>query len=398
MKPSYSALALGTLLLLSGCGSDDPSRLQFRISFPESARREPVTGRVFVMITRDENREPRLQAGAWEQSIPFFGMDVENLAPGQAAVLDGSTWGYPVEYLEQIPPGDYYVQALVNVYTEFRRADGHVLWLHEDQWEGQRFNTSPGNLYSPVQRVHLDPRRGYRIDLELSEVIPPVEIPPDTRWVKRIKFQSDLLTKFWGRPIYLGAVVLLPRDYDRHPSTRYPVVYSQGHFSLGPPFGFTTDSVPREETEERRRVRLGHNRETSWDLSQQWMGAGFPRMIAVTFQHPTPYYDDSYAVNSANHGPYGDAIMTELIPRVEREFRIIAKPYARMLTGGSTGGWEALALQIRHPGFFGGASIPIPTPSWPSRTTNGSCRSATGCGTTGNMASGSASRPSRCGP
>ena len=77
-------------------------------------------------------------------------------------------------------------------------------------------------------------------------------------------------------------------------------------------------------------------------------------MIAVTFQHPTPYFDDSYAVNSVNVGPYGDAVMDELIPEVEKRFRVIREPYARILSGGSTGGWEAAALQIFHPDFFGG--------------------------------------------
>jgi hypothetical protein len=77
-------------------------------------------------------------------------------------------------------------------------------------------------------------------------------------------------------------------------------------------------------------------------------------MLVVTFQHPNPYFDDSYAVNSVNVGPYGDAIMNELIPEIERRFRVIREPWARVLTGGSTGGWEALALQIFHPDFFGG--------------------------------------------
>ena len=84
------------------------------------------------------------------------------------------------------------------------------------------------------------------------------------------------------------------------------------------------------------------------------MKDNFPRMIAVTFQHPNPYFDDSYAVNSVNVGPYGDAIMQELVPEIEKRFRIIREPYARLLAGGSTGGWEALALQIFHPDFFGG--------------------------------------------
>jgi len=85
-------------------------------------------------------------------------------------------------------------------------------------------------------------------------------------------------------------------------------------------------------------------------------------MIAVTYQHPCPYYDDSYAVNSPNVGPYGDAITQELIPRIEKEFRIISKPYARILSGGSTGGWESLALQIFYPDLFGGTFSLCPDP------------------------------------
>ena len=84
---------------------------------------------------------------------------------------------------------------------EFRRADGHVLWMHDDQWEGQHFNRSPGNLHSTVQRVRLDSEAGYTIRLVADQVIPPVEIPEDTEWVERFRFESPTLTAFWGRPI-----------------------------------------------------------------------------------------------------------------------------------------------------------------------------------------------------
>ena len=85
-------------------------------------------------------------------------------------------------------------------------------------------------------------------------------------------------------------------------------------------------------------------------------------MVVVTFQHPNPYFDDSYAVNSVNVGPYGDAVMQELIPEVERRFRVIDQPWGRLLSGGSTGGWEALALQIFHPDEFGGTWAYCPDP------------------------------------
>lgn len=333
---------------------------RFEISFPPAAHAGPITGRVFVFIAEKDSPEPRLQAGSWGDRPPLFGADVSQLQPGQAAVIDQTTLGYPVLSLHQVPAGDYYVQALMNVYTEFHRSDGHTIWAHMDQWEGQHFNRSPGNLYSKVQKVHLDPSAGYDLRLSLTDTIPPVVAPPDTPWVKHIKIQSELLTKFWGRPIYIGAVVLLPRGYEEHTDSYYPVVYAQGHFGLAPPFGFATQETPVSETQRRQLEDL--NREPGYDFYRAWNSEHFPRMIAVTFQHPTPYFDDSYAVNSANNGPYGDALLKELIPYLEQHFRMIRKPYARVLTGGSTGGWESLALQVFYPDFFGGTWTLFPDP------------------------------------
>ncbi|MDE3180051.1 MAG: hypothetical protein KGM47_10390, partial [Acidobacteriota bacterium] len=223
-----------------------------------------------------------------------------------------------------------------------------------------QFNRSPGNIYSKVRRVYLDPRNGYDIRIGLTQVIPPVKIPTDTQWVKRIKIKSELLSKFWGQPIYLGAVVLLPKGYDSHPEVHYPVIYEQGHFGLRPAFGFST--VNRKLPPRELAFLSNYNRETGYEFYKAWNSKNFPRVIAVTFQHPTPYFDDSYAVNSANNGPYGDALMQELIPYVETHFRIIREDYARILTGGSTGGWESLALQVKHPNFFGGAWTLYPDP------------------------------------
>ena len=321
----------------SGITAQSAPALRFEITYPDSARSLPVTGRVYVMISRRSTPEPRFQIG--RTGVPLFGRDVEALAPGDIAVIDATDLGSPVVSLAEIPPGEYYVQAFVNVYERYERADGHVVWMPEDHWECQRWERSPGNLYSEVRRARLDPATGYVVRLMANRVIPPVEIPADTRYVKRFRFQSPMLTEFWGRPIYLGATVLLPRDYDRE-THAYPILYRQGHFSLRPPLGV------REGTE----------------LYEAWMRDDFPRLIVVTLQHPNPYFDDSYAVNSVNVGPYGDAIMEELIPEVESRFRVIGEPWARFLDGGSTGGWEALALQIFHPDFFGGTWSYCPDP------------------------------------
>ncbi len=330
--------------------SQKQSNLKFEISFSEEAHSEPITGRVYVMISRDSEREPRLQVGP--TGVPFWGKDVVSLEPGESVAIDEDVFGYPLTNIGDIPPDVFFIQAFVNIYTEFKRSDGHTLWMHNDQWEGQRWRISPGNIYSEVMEVKIDPSEGKTIKLKCDKVIPAVEVPEDTRWVKRVKFQSKMLTEFWGKPIYLGATLLLPEGYDEHPDVHYPVNYIQGHFGMRPPYGFTTEEPGEDDSRAKR----------GYEFHQYWISEECPRMIAVTFQHPCPYYDDSYAVNSPNCGPYGDAIMEELIPYVEEQFRIIREPYARVLSGGSTGGWESLALQIFHPDFFGGTFSSCPDP------------------------------------
>jgi hypothetical protein len=335
---------------------------KFEVSFPASIDQGPITGRVFVIISKNGQPEPRFQAGSYSGSVPFFGLDVDALRAGEGAVIDTSVLGYPLRSLSELPAADYYVQAVLNVYTQVHRKDGHTIWVHMDEWEGQRWNRSPGNLMSEVQKVHLDPAAGFDVNLSLSKKLPPIQVPPDTAWVKRVKIQSRMLSEFWGHPIYLGATLLLPKGYEENPSQKYPAIYIQGHFGLGNPFGFT-DQPGRAESEAQRRARLERSaRETGSEFNRAWTSDDFPRFIAVTFQHPTPYYDDSYAVNSANNGPYGDALTKELIPYLEEKFRIIPRLEARVLTGGSTGGWEALALQIFHPDFFNGTWALYPDP------------------------------------
>lgn len=346
-------------LVLAACSAQGQApATQFEISFPASVNAQPITGRVFVFIAKEGSREPRLQ------DSELLGQDVQEWKPGAPARIDAATLGYPLSNLAALPAGDYYVQALLNVYTEFHRADGHTIWAHMDQWEGQQFAVSPGNLVSAVQKVHIGPGAAKTVHLELTKVLPPVEVPADTPWIKHVKIQSKILSKFWGHPMYVGAVVLLPRGYDTHPDVKYPVDYEQDHFSLAPPYHFQSEPVyPVDEQKVGHRAAiLNMRRGEGYQLYRDWTSDNFPRMLMVTFLHPTPYYDDSYAVNSASNGPYGDAIMTELIPYIESHFRIIPSPYARVLSGGSTGGWESLALQVYHPEFFGGAWVYYPDP------------------------------------
>ena len=322
-------LVVGLVALSCGIVHSEPvaqTGTRFSVSVDPGARDTSVSGRILLLVSRTQ----RFQVS--ENGTPVFGVNVDNLAPGEPVIVDGETMGYPVRSLLDIPDGDYWVQAYLNVYTTFHRSDGHTVSLHMDQGEGQNWGRSPGNLFSEPQRVHFDSESIAAIDIVLDQLIPPIEAPADTPWVKHLRIQSDLLTKFWGQPMHLGATVLLPKGFEDHPDARYPVVYMQGHFSSRAPGGFREGS----------------------ELYSAWMSEEFPRMILVTIQHANPYYDDSYGINSENLGPYGDAIVNELIPAVEERFRGIGKPFARLLTGGSTGGWISLAMQVWYPDVFGG--------------------------------------------
>lgn len=288
---------------------------------------------------------------------PIFGVDAEELSPGQAAIIDQATFGHPVDSLSQLPAGEYYVQAVFNVYTRCQRSDGRALWVHWDMG-GRFFNVSPGNLYSDVQKVRLDPATGYKVALLLNHVIRPVDPPKDTGWIKRVQLKSELLSRFWGVPVHLGATVILPKGYDEDKDVRYPVVYAQGYVG-SPAFYFNEDpnSVKQQEG-----LRASSNVQPGYEFYQEWTSETFPRFLLVTFVEPSPFFPDGYGVNSANNGPYGDALTKELIPYVEGQFRAIGKPHARLLEGASTGGWESLALQLKYPDFFGGAWIFNPDP------------------------------------
>jgi len=313
-----------------------PAGPRIEITFSKAARAEAVTGMIYVAISRDAKRTPIEQASP--TGSPLFSVFVDALAPGTPVAIDARATGHPVASLRDIPAGDYYLQPFVNVYTRFARADGKTVWLHMDQWEGQNWKRSPGNLYGDPIKMTFNPASSEPIRLIADKAIPPIQPPADTDQVKRIKIQSKILTNWWGHPIFLGATVLLPKGYDSQPDLHYPVNYEQGHFSLRAPGGFGSGG----------------------DFDKFWLADGTPRFIYITLQHPSPYYDDSYGVNSENNGPYGDAIMKELIPAVEERFRVIREPWARVLTGGSTGGWIAVAHQVFYPDFYGGTFASCP--------------------------------------
>jgi hypothetical protein len=337
---------------------------KFEISFPPERSAQPLDGRLLLLLSTDPSEEPRMQINISPNTQMVFGIDVDGLAPNKIAVVDGNAFGYPMRSLRDVKPGEYYVQALFHRYETFQRSDGHTLKLPMDRGEGQHWNLAPGNLYSKPQKITL--AADTSLSLVLDQEIPLIPAPADTKYIKHLKIQSDLLTKFWGRPMYLGANILVPEGFDEHAEAHYPMAVNQGHFPADFE-GFRTDPPdPNLKPDYSERFHIsGYNRiqqEEAYKFYKQWIGPGFPRILVVEIQHANPYYDDSYAVNSANLGPYGDAIETELIPYIEKKFRGIGQGWARFLYGGSTGGWESLAVQMFYPDHYNGAFVACPDP------------------------------------
>jgi enterochelin esterase-like enzyme len=314
---------------------------QFRLA--AGLRAAPVDGRLILVVSRNLQGEPRFQVTYGLPTQQVFGLDVDGWKPGDAVEMRGSTPGAPLRTLQDLPPGTYNVQAVLNVYETFHRADGHVLKLHPDHGEGQQWNRSPGNLYSKPQQVEV--RASSVTSLELTEAMPAIDPPKDTKYIRHVRFQSKLLTEFWGRPVFLNASVLVPRDFDES-TQHYPVGFYQDHFN-GDFRGFS-------ETPPTGNAARGFAAD-SYQFYQDWTSGRLPRMLIVVTDHATPYYDDSYGVNTAGSGPYGDALIKELYPALEKQFRAIGEPWARVVFGGSTGGWMTLAQQIFYPEYFGGA-------------------------------------------
>jgi hypothetical protein len=362
-----SRLLALTAIALWGCAVEPPtSALEFGISFDQSVSSEPLDGRILLILTTRDAPEPRFQVTSGIEAAQVFGIDVDGLAPGAEAVIDANVFGFPYESISEMPAGEYYVQAVLHEYSTFHLSNGKTVKLPMDRGEGQHWNLAPGNLYSTPRLLRVDPQRAERLTIVLDQVIPPIPEPEDTKYVKHIKIQSDLLTQFWGRPMYLGAHVLVPEGFDEHPVAHYPIAIFHGHFpyDFG---GFRTEPPdPNLECTYSERFHVDcYNRiqqQEAYDFYRRWTSPDFPRLLIVEVQHANPYYDDSYAVNSANLGPYGDAITYELIPYIEEQFRGIGEGWARFLYGGSTGGWEALAVQVFYPDEYNGTFAACPDP------------------------------------
>ena len=377
MRKHHAAIVLGFLVLVLSRPSPvaQGGPLRFSVTGPPSAKAtgdkpgssDLIDGRLLVMLAKDPRAgEPRFQINDSVSGQLIFGVDVDGLRPGSAATLDGAVLGFPLDSINDIPAGTYSVQALIHKYETFKRGDGHTVKMPMDRGEGQQWARAPGNMFSTPQQITIDPRKGGTVAITLDQVIPPLPKPKETKYVKHDEILSERLSRFWGRPMHLGAHVLLPEGWDTHPDAKYPLFIYHGHFpadltnwrEAGPDPNLAPDFSARFNWK-------GYNKtqqEYAWQFYKEWTGPNFPRAIVIEIQHANPFYDDSYAVNSANLGPYGDAIVYELLPYLEKKYRGLGQGWSRFMYGGSTGGWEAMGAQVKYPDAFNGAYIGCPDP------------------------------------
>ncbi len=360
------------LLLIAGLLMLNTQAQTFSVSFPASQSKTPLDGRVLLMLAKTDKSEPRFQVSDGVETAQLFGVDVNGLKPGQAATVDASAFGYPRQSLGEVPPGEYYVQAVLHRYETFQVKNGpngtrRTVKLPMDRGEGQNWRTAPGNLFSKPQKITIKAGAKQNYAVVMDQANAPIEPPKDTKFIKHIKIQSQKLTEFWGRPMFLGANILIPAGFAEHPDAKYPLAIFHGHFPDDfSGFSETPPPANMDTTDYIARFNLyGYNKivaQEAFDFYQKWTSKDFPRLLIVEIQHANPYYDDSYAVNSENIGPYGDAIMYELLPEIEKQFRGIGQGWARFTYGGSTGGWEALAAQVFYPDEFNGCFVACPDP------------------------------------
>ena len=335
---SFVSFLLASLILFTGCQTTPKSEwppveedqgVVFHVSFPEETHSEPLTGRVLLFFSESEKGEPRKQIN-WFDPSPVYAVDVTNLAAGETVIFakdgldDPDDLAFPDRW-SRLEPGTYRAQALIN-HDQTRRA----------------FNDGPGNLYSEPLVVEIITGMDATFELVADQVI-EIEEPEETDWVKFVKVRSELLSDFHGRDVFMRAGVLLPSGYAEETDREYPAYY------VVPGFGGRHVSLPKRAKRDK-------------DAWEAWTEGTNPYHGFEIVLDPDMPLGHSVFADSANNGPVGEALTTELIPAIEEEFRIIPEASARFVGGHSSGGWSSLWLQVAYPDFFGGCWSTAPDP------------------------------------
>lgn len=291
---------------------DKIAQSQFTVTFTSEVSDQPFTGRVLIMLGR--NGEPR-NGPSWFGPQPFFAKDVKEIKPGEPIVIGSDAFSFP-KPLDQLPAREYVVQAVLDL----------------DKTNTHRIGNAPGNGYSLPVTATLDPKKGFNVVLKVDQIVKDTTFKESER-IKLVEIESKLLSQFHGKPTKMRAGVKLPKNFSESKDRKYPVIYEI------PGFG-------------------GNHRSVGSDR----LSSHLPMDMIYVVLDPDCRTGHCVFADSANNGPYGQALTEELIPEIEKRYRGIGKSTARFLTGHSSGGWSSLWLQVAYPDFFGGTWSTAPDP------------------------------------
>lgn len=315
---------LTTLLVTSPAASRNPASgpLRLRITLSKDLATKAVSGRLFVLMSDAPKDQQVLTTGFSPGSTWLAAMEVESLATGEAIEFNPDLLAYPKPF-SQAKPGTYQFMALLDL-------------DHSYAYNG----LGEGDLYSAVVKVeNLSPAQTPVLELSLSKRQDRRFTPQESESVKLAEFQSPLLTAFWGRPIYMRAGIVLPPNFDANPKQTFPTVFHVHGFGGNHTGAWRSAANIRKAMSEGKQMEMIH--------------------VYLDGSFPTGHHEFA---DSVNNGPWGRALTEEFIPHLEKHYRLMAKPYARFLTGHSSGGWSTLWLQVTYPDYFGGTWSTAPDP------------------------------------
>lgn len=318
---SYRLLLCLLLLLTASLAQAQTATvpLRFKITLSQKLSSTQTSGRLFVLMSRTLPPNGILQVGFVPGETWLAAAEVRHVAPGGTVEFNPDTLAYPQPFSKS-GPGTWYCMALLDPTHDY---------AYHDQ--------DDDDVFGPVVEL-TDAARAAPIALALDRR-GTSKLPAETASVKRVSFQSPLLSAFWGRPIFLHATVVLPPSYDADPKRRYPTVYHVHGYGGDAEEGVTAGPKLVQAMTDGKRVPFVH----------VFLDASFPTGHTVF-------------ADSVNNGPWGRALTEEFVPYLEAQFRLALNPALRFLTGHSSGGWSTLWLQVTYPDFFGGTWSTSPDP------------------------------------
>ena len=306
MIKSYLYTVLVSLFFASGFAQ------QFKANYSSALFDQSFTGNVVVYMSK-ENKEPKSGAVGIER-FPCFSVAVKNVQPGQSITIDDQAVSFPT-VLSDIERGDYYVQ---------------IVW--DRNLGGRSIAESSGNLFNVTEKISITKDTKKIITITATQMIPELPNFIETEFVKVLKAPSNLLSKFHGKTMTVDAAIILPKEYYLEPNRKFPVLFTVSGFGGG-------------------YHRYSGTEKPSTEMDDE--------AVINVFLDGNCSLGHSVYANSANNGPWGDALITELIPLLEKNFRTNG---ARLLTGHSSGGWTVLWLQTQYPKVFNGCWSSAPDP------------------------------------